>query len=192
MKPVKSVHVEVPAISGVPFYPMQFRTGLVGHPFIVGTLLFLLPVLPVLPDGQSLAEMTTRIMEQQSVNTPGDVDPDLLSPSDLEELGFHVMGVIVDDDRWHDWMNEMLGGRGSPRVTAVHTRFARRFLEMDGSIPEWNNTIMAPGMTSGTWSPWFSPGRHILHRPIHLRIYHLLLIVAVSVIAVIGVSRRKK
>tara|TARA_B100000614_G_C14537615_1_gene489018 strand:+ start:966 stop:1469 length:504 start_codon:yes stop_codon:yes gene_type:complete len=155
-------------------------------------LLFVLPALSLFPDEQSVMEITARIMEEQGVRRPGDIDPDLVSPADMEELGFQIMGAIVDDPDWHKWLNDIMGGRGSPRNMAVHIRFARHYLEMDGTIPQWNNTIMAPGITTDRWSPWFSPDRHILHRPIHVRVYHLLIFVAVLALVFWGVFRRKK
>lgn len=154
-------------------------------------LLLVIPTLWIAPDEQSVAEITAHIMDDQGVKTPRHIDPDLVDPAVMEELGFHIMDVIVDDEEWHKWLNDIMGGRGSPQNTAVHIRFARHYIEMDGSIPEWNNTIMAPGLTSDRWSPWFSPDRHVLHRPFHIRMYHLLIFTAVLSLVLWGVLRRK-
>lgn len=157
---------------------------------VLGMLLFLAAFVHAISEDEATTEILNRIMEQQGATRPGEVDPRQVAPADLEELGYFVMGAVVDDPGWHEWMNEMMGGRGSPRLTAMHIRFAERYLEQDGALPEWNHTIMAPGMTSGMWTRWFSRAWRILCGPVGSWIS--LLLITILAIVIVVVRRRSR
>lgn len=167
---------------------MHFRAPVA----VLGMLLFLIPLVHAAPEDDALTDALNRIMEQHGATSPGEVDPRQLAPAELEQLGYLVMGAVVDDPAWHEWMNEMMGGRGSPRLTAVHIRFAERYLEQNGVLPEWNHSVMAPGMTSGMWTRRFSPVQRVLRGPVRYRISLPLIGVAVLVIALVVIRRRKR
>ncbi len=81
---------------------------------------------------RSVDAIIADIEKQQSVSTTDMVNVDKVAPSLLEELGDAVMGVIIGDPAHHDVMDRMLGGDGSPRLTAFHTDLGQQYLRNGG------------------------------------------------------------
>ena len=72
------------------------------------------------------------IERQQGVTAPDQIKVDKVEPALLEELGDAVMGVMIGNADMHDRMDKMLGGDGSPRLTAFHTDLGQQYLRNGG------------------------------------------------------------
>jgi len=81
---------------------------------------------------RSVDAIVADIEKQQGVSALEQVNADKVSPDLLEELGDAVMGVIIGDPAHHDAMDRMLGGDGSPRLTAFHEDLGQQYLQNGG------------------------------------------------------------
>jgi hypothetical protein len=81
---------------------------------------------------RSVDVIVADIEKQQNVSSPDLVNVDKVPPALLEELGDAVMGLIIGDPAHHDVMDKMLGGDGSPRLTAFHTDLGQQYLRNGG------------------------------------------------------------
>lgn len=72
------------------------------------------------------------IEKQQNVPTTELVNVDKVPAALLEELGDAVMGALIGDSSRHDVMDRMLGGDGSPRLTAFHIDLGQQYLRNGG------------------------------------------------------------
>lgn len=72
------------------------------------------------------------IEKQQNVSTLEIVNVEKVPSDLLEELGDGVMGLIIGNAAHHDAMDRMLGGDGSPRLTAFHIDLGRQYLRNGG------------------------------------------------------------
>jgi hypothetical protein len=78
--------------------------------------------------GRSVNEVLGGIREAQGVN-PGDrIDPSLVSENMLEQLGETLMRLIHPDPREHEAVHEIMGGKGSESMTAMHRAMGYRYL----------------------------------------------------------------
>lgn len=81
---------------------------------------------------RTIDAIVAEIEKQQGVSSPGEVKIDKVEPALLEELGDAVMGVMIGNPAMHDRMDRMLGGDGSPRLTAFHTDLGQQYLANGG------------------------------------------------------------
>lgn len=81
---------------------------------------------------RSVGVIVADIEKQQNVSATDMVNVDKVAPALLEELGDAVMGLIIGDPARHDVMDKMLGGDGSPRLTAFHTDLGQQYLRNGG------------------------------------------------------------
>lgn len=140
-------------------------------------------------DSADLHGLVSRIIADQGVETIAEVDADSVPPKRAEELGRRVMGRLVGNDRWHEWLNGLMGGEGSPRLAELHRGLGRAYLERGGDPAEVRTDLdhgrHGPGLL-GDHGRWFIP-RMMLHRALVLRIALLLaaLVLAVGAGAVL-------
>jgi len=81
---------------------------------------------------RSVELIVVDIEKQQNVSATEMVNVDKVPAAMLEELGDAVMGVIIGDSAHHDAMDRMLGGDGSPRLTAFHIDLGQQYLRNGG------------------------------------------------------------
>ena len=81
---------------------------------------------------RSVDAVVADIEKQQNVSTTEMVNVDKVPAALLEELGDGVMGLIIGDSAHHDVMDKMLGGDGSPRLTAFHIDLGQQYLRNGG------------------------------------------------------------
>ena len=81
---------------------------------------------------RSVEVIVADIEQQQKVTAPDQIKIDRVVPALLEELGDAVMGVMIGNSDMHDRMDRMLGGDGSPRLTAFHSNLGEQYLRNGG------------------------------------------------------------
>ena len=58
--------------------------------------------------GRTAEVILNEIKQNQGVTNISLIDPDLIRPALLEELGDAVMGLMIADEERHEWMDEMM------------------------------------------------------------------------------------
>lgn len=106
--------------------------------------------------GRTADVILNEIKQVQGVTSITLIDPDLIRPALLEELGDAVMDLMIADEERHEWMDEMMGGEGSEQLAATHRWIAYNYLQNDGKLDTWGPGMggygfMGPGMMGG-WS----------------------------------------
>jgi hypothetical protein len=86
----------------------------------------------IMDEPRSVEAIIADIERQQGVSSPDQIKPDAVKPALVEELGDAVMGVIIGNADMHDAMDRMLGGDGSPRLSAFHTDLGQQYLRNGG------------------------------------------------------------
>lgn len=81
---------------------------------------------------RSIDAIVADIEQKQGVTAPDQIKADKVDPTLLEELGDAVMDVMIGNTAMHDRMDRMLGGDGSPRLTAFHTDLGQQYLRNGG------------------------------------------------------------
>jgi CheY-like chemotaxis protein len=81
---------------------------------------------------RSVDAIIADIEKRQGVSMLEQVSADKVPAALLEELGDAVRGVIIGDPAHHDAMDRMLGGDGSPRLTAFHGDLGQQYLRNGG------------------------------------------------------------
>ena len=84
------------------------------------------------PNRVQVDAVFAEIEKQQNVTASDQVKVDKVAPALLEELGDAVMGVLIGNTDCHDAMDRMLGGDGSPQLTAFHTNLGEQYLVNGG------------------------------------------------------------
>ena len=100
---------------------------------------------------ESLADLMTQIRQSQGVSDNSRIDADRVHDSMLEQLGDAVLDQRVRDDRMHEWVEQMLGGEGSPSLAAMYRIMGYRHLtgKQQGILPQ-----MMGGMMGRRWRNW--------------------------------------
>lgn len=110
--------------------------------------------------GRAADVIINEIKQNQSVESITQIDPDLVSPALLEELGDAVMALMIGDEQQHEWMDEMMGGEGSEQLASVHRWLAYDYLQNNGNLATWGPGMM--GNRNFNWQDrdWnYGPGR---------------------------------
>ena len=81
---------------------------------------------------RSIDAIVADIEQKQGVTAPDQIKADKVDPALLEELGDAVMDVMIGNPAMHDRMDRMLGGDGSPRLTAFHSDLGQQYLRNGG------------------------------------------------------------
>ncbi|MFQ5493314.1 MAG: SHOCT domain-containing protein [Candidatus Dojkabacteria bacterium] len=79
-------------------------------------------------DSRSGEEVIDEILLDQGVEEVSDLDCDLISDDEFEELGESVMSLMHPDDEEHELMDQMMGGEGSESLRARHIIMGRSSL----------------------------------------------------------------
>ena len=97
--------------------------------------------------GRSIQTILSEIKQEQNVQRVEQIDPDKVSEAQLAELGEAVMDVRFPNERQHAYMDEMMGGEGSPSLEAMHRSMGYSYLA-GGGESGWGRGIMsaAPGV----------------------------------------------
>jgi hypothetical protein len=106
---------------------------------------------------QTLDRVVAETLAAHSATTVQGLSVTEMTSEQLIRLGRAVMGVMVGDPQWHEWMNAMMGGEGSERLDALHTALGEAYVERGGRIPTWHGSVGAPGMIGGHDQRWFMP-----------------------------------
>ncbi|MCK9438096.1 MAG: hypothetical protein M0Q12_12930 [Synergistaceae bacterium] len=106
--------------------------------------------------GRTADVILNEIKQVQGVTSITLIDPDLIRPALLEELGDAVMDLMIADEERHEWMDEMMGGEGSEQLASTHRWIAYNYLQNDGKLDTWGPGMggygfMGPGMM-GSWN----------------------------------------
>lgn len=120
------------------------------------------------------------------------LDPDELPPELTERIGRRVMGRLVGDERWHDWLNRLMGGEDSERLAELHRELGRAYLNREDDRAhmqeEFGHGMRSPGLLGGSDRDWFMP-RIMLQRAVVLRLVLGLAAVGLVVGAVAAALR---
>lgn len=73
-------------------------------------------------------KVLSEIRQEQGVKNNDAINPEKVSPSKLEELGDSVMEIMIGNSDRHEQMDKMMGGEGSPNLTAMHQRIGFNYL----------------------------------------------------------------
>lgn len=101
---------------------LAFSLSLVASAFAQGSM----------AEPRSIDAIVADIEKQQGVTAPDQIKSDKVSPAIMEELGDAVMDVMIGNPAMHDRMDRMIGGDGSPRLTAFHTDLGEQYLRNGG------------------------------------------------------------
>lgn len=78
--------------------------------------------------GASVEDVLGEMRDDLGLGEDERIDPDVVPPELLEELGDAVMGEIHPDPETHEWMDEMMGGEGSESLASAHRWMGYRYL----------------------------------------------------------------
>lgn len=106
---------------------------------------------------QTLDRVVAETVAAHSAKAVQELSVTEMTSDQLIRLGRAVMGVMVGDPQWHEWMNAMMGGEGSERLDALHTALGEAYVERGGRVPTWHGTVGAPGIIGGHDQRWFMP-----------------------------------
>lgn len=140
-------------------------------------------------EGRALEPYVDELLRERGVDSVSELDADALPPEVLEELGFRVMGRMVDDPEWHRWMNSMMGGEGSEELAEFHRGLGESFIEREGELPEWERGFGGPGMMARHQRRWFMPPR--LHIPPPILLLLVIAGITTAVVVTLMVIRRR-
>ena len=79
--------------------------------------------------GKPLEVILQEIRQKQGLGPEEAIDPRKVSDEDLEELGEAIMSTMHPDPEQHETMDQMMGGEGSKRLSAVHRMIGYRYAE---------------------------------------------------------------
>ena len=77
---------------------------------------------------RSIDSILSDIRKEQGLKESDKINPDKVSPELLEELGDSVMEKSIGNHEQHEFMDQMMGGEGSPNLTAMHQRIGFNYL----------------------------------------------------------------
>jgi len=92
--------------------------------------------------GRAASVIIDEIKQNQGVASLSLIDADQVNPALLEELGDAVMGLMIGDERQHQWMDEMLGGEGSEQLASTHRWIGYNYLRNNGNLSTWGPHMM--------------------------------------------------
>ena len=69
---------------------------------------------------QSINDVLAEIRRELGLEPNDPINPDMVPPDLLEELGEAVMSVMHPNPVQHEWMDQMMGGEGSASLAAAH------------------------------------------------------------------------
>lgn len=98
----------------------------------------------------SIEDVLAEIRHDLDLDEDERIDPDVVPPQLLEELGDAVMGDIHPDPEIHEWMDEMMGGEGSESLASAHRWMGYRYLT--GGYGRGG--MMRPGMMGRGFGRW--------------------------------------
>ncbi|BDU49711.1 SHOCT domain-containing protein [Haliovirga abyssi] len=96
-------------------------------------------------------EFVKKLKGKYKVGESEKLNPDKLTGKELEELGDLVMDVMIPNKYQHETMDNMMGGEGSSRLTAVHQNIAYNYLRGNGFAGMGMMGMMGNGMM-GNWN----------------------------------------
>ena len=110
-------------------------------------LMFILALLLSFSDEmniRSIDNILLDIRKKQELNSTDKINPDKVSQVVLEELGDAVMEKMIGNHDRHERMDQMMGGEGSPNLTAMHQRIGYNYLA--GNINGYQDMMKYIGM----------------------------------------------
>jgi len=90
----------------------------------------------------SIDDILPKVRKEQGLKETDKINPDKVSPELLEELGDAVMEKMIGNTERHEIMDRMMGGEGSPNLTAMHQRIGYSYLTGNDS---WSGNMMGYG-----------------------------------------------
>jgi putative membrane protein len=127
-------------------------------------ILFILVIasatLPADADGHatSVGDVLEEIRGELDLDEGERIDPAVVPPELLEELGDAVMAEMHPDADVHAWMDEMMGGEGSESLASAHRWMGYRYLTggygrgFRGGM--MHGGMMGPGMMGRGFARW--------------------------------------
>ena len=76
----------------------------------------------------SINDVLAEIRHGFNLESDDNINPDMVQPDLLEELGEAVMSVMHPIPVQHEWMDQMMGGEGSASLAAAHRWMGYRYL----------------------------------------------------------------
>ena len=111
--------------------------------FIFIFIILLSPVLISARSNVSLDGVMTDIMRSQGISEKNQIECDRVTDEQFEELGETVMGLMHPDEKEHELMDQMMGGKGSESLKAAHILMGKRYL---GCVSGMTGGMMGGGM----------------------------------------------
>jgi|GEM_PF-5214280 len=81
-----------------------------------------------LEKSEPVKTVLSKIRKEQGLKEGETINPDRVSPKLLGELGDTVMDAIIGNKETHEWMDNMMGGEGSPSLESMHEWMGYRYL----------------------------------------------------------------
>jgi hypothetical protein len=92
---------------------------------------------------RSIDKIVSDIRKEQWLKDADKINTDKVNPQLLEELGDAVMEKMIGNHDRHEQMDQMMGGEGSPNLTAMHQRIGYNYLE--GNINGYQDMMKYSG-----------------------------------------------
>ncbi len=89
---------------------------------------FMTLIYPEEKNHRSIDSILADIRKEQGLKPDERINPDKVSPKLLDELGDAVMDQMIGDPQRHAFMDQMMGGEGSPNLTLMHQRMGYGYL----------------------------------------------------------------
>lgn len=110
---------------------------------------------------RSINDVLSEIRRELGLEPNDPINPDMVPPDLLEELGEAVMSVMHPNPVQHEWMDQMMGGEGSSSLAAAHRWMGYRNLaggyglQGSGGMQGWGMMgMMGSGMMGNPQVPY--------------------------------------
>ncbi len=123
--PRKAIFIFIATVLTIVPLFAQGKTGRGYGPGMTGVYYYNRDILDKSPN---LMADLSKIRKGEGLKEGASIDPDKVGPALLAELGDDVMDVVIGNKQGHEWMDNMMGGEGSPSLDYMHRLMGYRYL----------------------------------------------------------------